>query len=254
MPTGQWRAGVGSGATQLDFKIDAADVGQLLERLGYGMGVKRGTAKLQGKVAWAGAPSAIDYPSLDGSLSLEAHRGQFAKLEPGVGRLLGVLSLQALPRRISLDFRDVFSEGFAFDSITGSIGLRRGVMETQNLAIQGPSAKVLMTGDVSLVSETQNLKVRVQPTLSETVAIGAAVVNPLAGAGSLRGAEGAEGSDRTDVRLRVRGDGHLGRSQGGEARCADAGAGQSESMSCRRRPCHSRANAPMSRRGCRAGA
>jgi uncharacterized protein YhdP len=132
-------------------------------------------------VAWAGAPSAIDYPSLDGSLSLEAHRGQFAKLEPGVGRLLGVLSLQALPRRISLDFRDVFSEGFAFDSITGSVSARRGVMETQNLAIQGPSAKVLMTGDVSLVSETQNLKVRVQPTLSETVAIGAAVVNPLAG-------------------------------------------------------------------------
>ena len=178
---GQWRAGVGSGATRLNFTIDAADVGQLLGRLGYGMGVKRGTAKLQGKVAWAGAPSAIDYPSLDGSLSLEAHRGQFAKLEPGVGRLLGVLSLQALPRRISLDFRDVFSEGFAFDSITGSVSARRGVMETQNLAIQGPSAKVLMTGDVSLVSETQNLKVRVQPTLSETVAIGAAVVNPLAG-------------------------------------------------------------------------
>ncbi len=178
---GQWRAGIGSGATQLDFRIDAADVGLLLERLGYGMGVKRGTAKLQGKVAWAGAPSAIDYPSLDGSLSLEAHRGQFAKLEPGVGRLLGVLSLQALPRRISLDFRDVFSEGFAFDSIAGSIGLRRGVMETQNLSIQGPSAKVLMTGDVSLVSETQNLKVRVQPTLSETVAIGAAVVNPVVG-------------------------------------------------------------------------
>ena len=178
---GQWRAGIGSGATELNFKIDAADVGQLLERLGYGMGVKRGTAKLQGKVAWAGAPSAIDYPSLDGSLSLEAHRGQFAKLEPGVGRLLGVLSLQALPRRISLDFRDVFSEGFAFDSITGSIGLKRGVMGTQNLSIQGPSAKVLMTGDVSLVSETQNLKVRVQPTLSETVAIGAAVVNPVVG-------------------------------------------------------------------------
>ncbi|MCK7492747.1 MAG: hypothetical protein MZW92_15340 [Comamonadaceae bacterium] len=158
---GQWRAGVGSGATRLNFTIDAADVGQLLERLGYGMGVKRGTAKLQGNVAWAGAPSAIDYPSLDGSLSLEAHRGEFAKLEPGVGRLLGVLSLQALPRRISLDFRDVFSEGFAFDSITGSVSARRGVMETQNLAIQGPSAKVLMTGDVSLVSETQNLKVRV---------------------------------------------------------------------------------------------
>jgi len=178
---GQWRAGTGSGATQLNFKIDAADVGRLLERLGYGMGVKRGSAKLQGKVSWSGAPSAIDYPSLDGSMSLEAESGQFAKLEPGVGRLLGVLSLQALPRRVSLDFHDVFSQGFAFDHITGSVDVRHGVMQTQNLRIQGPSAKILMTGEVGLANETQNLKVRVQPTLSETVAIGAAVVNPVAG-------------------------------------------------------------------------
>jgi uncharacterized protein YhdP len=180
--TGQWRPGAGSGATGLVFKLDTPDSGKLLERLGYANAVKRGNAKLEGKIGWAGAPTAIDFPTLEGSMSLDVGRGQFAKLEPGVGRLLGVMSLQSLPRRITLDFRDVFSEGFAFDSISGSIAMKRGVLETQDLRIQGPSAKVLMKGEVSLAAETQNLKVRVQPTLSETVAIGAAVVNPLAGA------------------------------------------------------------------------
>ena len=50
-----------------------------------------------------------------GTFRLQAGAGQFTKMDPGVGKLLGVLSLQALPRRITLDFRDVFSEGFAFD-------------------------------------------------------------------------------------------------------------------------------------------
>jgi uncharacterized protein (TIGR02099 family) len=178
---GEWRAGPGSGVTQLAFKLDAHDAGKLLERLGYGVVVRRGTARLTGKLAWQGVPSAIDYPTLEGNLELEAQKGQFAKLEPGVGRLLGIVSLQALPRRITLDFRDVFSEGFAFDTISGSMAMTRGVIETQNLLIQGPAAKVLMSGAANLPRETQNLKVRVQPALSETVAIGAAVVNPLAG-------------------------------------------------------------------------
>jgi uncharacterized protein (TIGR02099 family) len=183
--TGEWQAGAASGHTVLDFQLNVGDIGKLLERLGYPNAVRRGTGKLEGKVGWDGAPSGIDYASLGGTLNLDVRQGQFAKLEPGMGRLLGVLSLQALPRRITLDFRDLFSEGFAFDSISGSIDLRRGVMETRNLAIAGPAAKVLMSGAVNLNSETQDLVVKVQPTLSETVAIGAAIVNPLAGVAAL---------------------------------------------------------------------
>ena len=58
---------------------------------------------------------------LSGTLAVGVGPGQFTKIEPGIGKLLGVLSLQALPRRITLDFRDVFSEGFAFDSIDGNV-------------------------------------------------------------------------------------------------------------------------------------
>lgn len=185
---GQWvtqTGGAGISETYLSFKLEAEDVGKLLDRFGYANTVRRGTATLGGKVSWRGAPTSIDYPSLSGSLTLDAAKGQFNRLEPGVGRLLGVLSLQSLSRRITLDFRDVFSDGFAFDSISGSMKVARGVMSTDDLRIRGPSARVQMEGETNLAAETQDLHVTVQPTLSEGVALGAAIVNPIAGAAAL---------------------------------------------------------------------
>jgi uncharacterized protein YhdP len=158
-------------------------VGRLVEAMGHGEALRGGKATLAGKLRWRGAPTRIDYPTLTGQLDLDAEAGQFRQLDPGVGRLLGVLSLQALPRRISLDFRDVFSEGFAFDRISGSIEVTAGVMRTEALEIRGPAARVLMRGQADIAAETQDLRVTVQPTLSESVAIGAAagLINPVAG-------------------------------------------------------------------------
>jgi len=175
---GVWRGG----GTQLNFRLDVSDIGRMLERLGYADAVRRGTAKLEGKVSWAGAPTQIDHASLDGTLKAEAAGGQFNKLDPGAGRLLGILSLQSLPRRITLDFRDIFSEGFAFDSINGSASVVHGVMTTQDLQIQGPAAKIFMKGVVSIPAETQNLRVRVEPALGETLAVGAMIAHPAVGA------------------------------------------------------------------------
>ena len=145
--------------------------------------MRGGQATLAGKLSWRGAPTRIDFPSLSGNMTLEAGSGQFNKLEPGVGRLLGILSLQSLPRRITLDFRDVFSSGFAFDRISGSIDVARGVLHTDDLEIRGPAARVHMRGSADIDAETQDIKVSVQPTLSESVAVGAAagLVNPVAG-------------------------------------------------------------------------
>jgi uncharacterized protein (TIGR02099 family) len=180
--TGRWRPSPTQADTRVEFKLGAKSIEKLLARIGYPDAVRRGSASLAGNLSWAGSPFTIDYPSLSGNLRLDASGGQFAKLEPGVGRLLGILSLQSLPRRITLDFRDIFSEGFAFDSIGGQFAVARGVMETKELQIQGPSARVLMSGTVNLGAETQNLKVRVQPALGESIAVGTMIANPVAGA------------------------------------------------------------------------
>ncbi len=168
--------------TRVDFKLTAKSLEKMLARVGYPGAIRRGNGSLGGQLTWQGPPFRVDYPTLDGRLTLAAGSGQFNKLEPGVGRLLGILSLQSLPRRITLDFRDIFSEGFAFDAISGQFAVKRGVMETSDLQIRGPAAKILMNGTVDLGAETQQLKVRVQPALGESVAVGAMLANPVAGA------------------------------------------------------------------------
>ncbi|MBS0348410.1 MAG: TIGR02099 family protein [Proteobacteria bacterium] len=171
---GSWRPGSRE-ETRLNFKLDVSSVEKMLSRLGYPEAVKRGKAQLEGDVSWRGAPTSIHFPTLGGKLQVNVESGQFTQLEPGVGRLLGVLSLQSLPRRITLDFRDVFSEGFAFDRISGSIQMNNGVLRTDDLDLFGPAARVYMSGEADSVRETQNLRVKVQPTLSESIAVGSAI-------------------------------------------------------------------------------
>jgi len=179
---GVWQAWLSQPRTQLNVRFDVNDIGRTLTRWGFPEGVRRGTAKIEGTLNWTGSPQEFDYPTLGGNLVIDAARGQFVKLEPGIAKLLGILSLQALPRRITLDFRDIFSEGFAFDAIIGALTISRGVVSTDNLRIVGPSAQVVMNGVVDLARETQGLFVRVNPHISDSLSIaGALIGGPVAG-------------------------------------------------------------------------
>lgn len=180
--SGRWRPGPAP-LTRLSMRFESGDIGRFLTRVGYPEAVRNGSAVLGGELEWRGIPTRIDYPSLNGAFRVDARNGRFSRLEPGVGRLLGVLSLQALPRRLKLDFSDVFSEGFAFDSLGGNVSLHSGVLGSEDFEISGPAARIWIAGSANLLDETQDIKVVVQPTLSESVAVGAAagLINPVAG-------------------------------------------------------------------------
>lgn len=184
MADGYWQPQARLPRTQLNLRLDVADMGKLLARLGYPEGVRGGKANLIGNLSWAGAPHDIDLPTLAGSIMIETGRGQFAKLDPGMGKLLSILSLQALPRRVALDFKDVFSEGFSFDEILGVVKVQKGVARTDNFRINGSSARVAMSGEVDLGYETQKLRVRVTPSVGDSVATVTALLGgPVAGIG-----------------------------------------------------------------------
>jgi len=182
---GAWRNVGRQQQTKLDATLDVKDAGAFLARMGYPDAVKGTSANVHGQLTWSGSPTEFDYPTLTGAFGVATGSGRFTKIDPGIGKLLGVLSLQSLPRRIALDFQDVFSEGFAFDEITGDVRVTNGVMKTDNLRLIGPAAKVNIAGDTDLAKETQRLTVRVQPALSSGVSAGAALLffaNPIVGA------------------------------------------------------------------------
>ena len=169
----------------MDFKLTLADSGALLDRLGTRGAIRGGKGEMSGTVAWLGSPFALDYPSLSGQINVNIEAGQFLKADPGAARLLGVLSLQSLPRRLSLDFRDLFQQGFAFDSVTGDVKVSQGVAQTNNLRMRGVQAAVLMEGSADIARETQDLRVVVVPEINAgTAALAYAVINPAIGLGA----------------------------------------------------------------------
>ena len=188
--TGQWQALAGQAQRRmgLDFTLTVKQGGALLQRLGLGSGLKGADGTVTGKLAWQGSPLAFDLPTLGGTLGLNLVRGQFLDLDPGAARLLGVLSLQALPRRLMLDFSDVFQAGFAFDSLTGDVLIERGVARTDTLRIRGPQATLLMAGQADIARETQDLHVVAVPELNTASAsLAYAAINPAIGLGAFVG-------------------------------------------------------------------
>ncbi len=172
--------------TNLDFKLEIKDSGDLLARYGMKNVIRKGKGKIEGQVGWLGSPITVDYPSMSGNFNVALEDGQFLKSDPGIAKLLGVLSLQSLPRRLMLDFRDVFSEGFGFDFVRGDVIISQGQARTNNLQMKGPNAVVLMEGSTDIARETQAIKVVVIPEFN---AAGAALVytavNPVVGIYSL---------------------------------------------------------------------
>ncbi|MEI8028567.1 MAG: YhdP family protein [Comamonadaceae bacterium] len=171
--------------TVLNFKLDIADSGELLSRFGMRDVVRKGRGKMEGQVAWLGSPLGLDYPSMNGAFSVNVENGQFLKADPGIAKLMGVLSLQALPRRLTLDFRDVFSDGFAFDFLRGDVAIEQGIAKTNNLQMKGVNAAVLMDGRADIAKETQDIKVVVVPEINAgTASLIASVINPAIGIGT----------------------------------------------------------------------
>lgn len=188
--TGVWSKPTPSSATErsrvnVQFQWDIQNAGDLLTHFGLAGTLQGGRGVIQGRIGWLGSPLALHYPSLTGQLKLVIHKGQFLKIDPGAGRLLAVISLQALPKLFKLDFRDVFSEGFAFDTVEGDARILDGVMETKNLQMKSSLALVSLEGNANLAKETQDLRVLVLPDVNAGgVSLLATIINPIVGAAS----------------------------------------------------------------------
>ncbi len=169
----------------VDLVIFYTDAGRMLGRFGFPGLVRGGKGTLKGHLSWVGSPFAIDYPTLTGTLHDETGHGQFLHADMGAARLLGVLSLQSLGHRLTGDFRDLFAEGFAFDSLTGTAAIANGTLTTDDFIMKGLNAVVRVRGSADLRAETQDLTVVVIPEINAgTASLAYALINPAVGLGA----------------------------------------------------------------------
>jgi uncharacterized protein YhdP len=185
---GRWsgteRPGAG-GRMSLDFGVALADTGRLASRFGWVETIRGGKGELKGQLNWSGSPLSPDLTTMDGQMTVDLAAGQFLRAEPGLGRLLGIVSLQSLPRRLLLDFRDVFQQGFAFDQVSGDITLARGLARTGNLRMRGVQATVFIEGQADLLREQQDLRVMIVPEVNAGAAsLAYLAINPAIGLGT----------------------------------------------------------------------
>lgn len=181
--SGAWTGQGEASRTRLDAAVDSDDTGRLLDALGLAGQVDGGKGKLGLMVGWRGGPGDVALPNIEAEVALDARDGRLLEIEPGAGRVLGLLGIAQLPRRLTLDFRDFFEKGFAFDRIHGTVRVADGVARTSNLKIEGPAADILIGGSADLVGQRFDQTVEVQPKSGGLLtAVGALAGGPVGAA------------------------------------------------------------------------
>ncbi|MCK9366347.1 MAG: TIGR02099 family protein [Metallibacterium scheffleri] len=191
---GTWMGDARNNRTQMNIEFSAADLGHMLEALGYQNLVAGGRTVAHLDASWAGAPSAFALDALDGTLKIAVTEGRILEVKPGAGRLLGLFSIAELPRRLMFDFGDVFRKGLAFDSIRGDFTLGNGNAVTHDLEIRGPAADIKVDGRTGLRAHDYDQIVSVSPKVGSTLPLLGAVAGGPVGAAAGLALQGLLGS------------------------------------------------------------
>lgn len=181
--SGDWTGRGAAARTHLSANVDSGDVGALMAGFGFGGQIGGGKGKARLDAGWPGTPAGIALGSLEGSLDLDVRDGRLIEVEPGAGRMLGLLSVAQLPRRLTLDFRDLFSKGFAFDRVGGTVRFGNGSARSDDLSIDGPAASIAIRGAADLRAQSYDQTIEVRPKAANVLtAVGALAAGPVGAA------------------------------------------------------------------------
>lgn len=180
--SGDWlKTSIGD-RTVMKGQLNSQDFNAFLDRLGFANDLRETSAKLQFSVGWAGAPYQFALKKLDGVTHVNLTGGRIASIEPGFGRLLGLIAIQQWVKRFSLDFSDIYKKGLAYNSIKGRFDIDEGVARTNDLLIDAIAARIKVAGLVNLENKTLDAHVWVVPKSSAAVPIAGTIVGGIASA------------------------------------------------------------------------
>ena len=184
--SGSWRLKRGVQTTAIKLKGQCSNLGSMLRELGFTSALDAAPLEMSSRFGWLGAPWSVSLARTQGHLAFKIGKGRLLEVEPGVGRVFGLLNFWALQRRLSLDFSDLFKKGYAFDRIEGAFTLARGDAFTEGLTIEGPSARIEVKGRTGLVEKDYDQFVTVIPKVSSGIPVAGAIAGgPAVGAALL---------------------------------------------------------------------
>ncbi len=173
-------------STRLEGKLRIEDLGDLLSVIGYAGEVRDTASDIDFALSWPGGPQQFSRQSVTGDIRMKLGKGAILKVEPGLGRVLGMLNLDTLWRRLSFDFSDLFGKGLAYDSVLGTFQLGGGQAVTKGFLIDAVPAKIVINGRAGLVARDLDQIVTVIPHTSVALPIaGALAGGPAVGAAVL---------------------------------------------------------------------
>lgn len=179
---GRWVVGPADDDGQRSYltaRLVSTDVEKTTQRLNYQPGLVGKDMDVEFDISWPGGPREDVLALLDGEIAVRFGSGQLDDVEPGAGRVFGLMSVVALPRRLSLDFRDVFAKGFSFDEITGTFRIASGQTSTCDLRLKGPAADIGIVGQAGLATRDYHQSAIVNASVGDTLPIvGALAAGP----------------------------------------------------------------------------
>ncbi len=184
--SGSWLNTPAGQQSTLEFALETEDVLETLKDLGYGASLSGKQGMARANLAWTGAPDSELFARLSGTARIEITSGQLLTVQPGAGRVFGLMSIGALPRRLALDFSDLTDKGLAFDSIRGDFRLKDGNAFTSNLLLKGPAAEIGVVGRTGLDARDYDQTAVVTGSVGQSLpAVGTLAGGPVVGAALL---------------------------------------------------------------------
>lgn len=179
--SGDWMRRTGSMQTRLDGRWQSENFGALLGAFGFRQ-IAKGKGEVRLQAQWPGSPATFRLADLAGDMRLDLRDGQLVEVEPGAGRVLGLLSIAQLPRRLAFDFRDFFDKGFAFNKISGQVHFGGGNARSNDLNIDGPAAEIRIRGAADLRAQTYDQTIDVFPRAGNLLTVAGAIAGGPVGA------------------------------------------------------------------------
>jgi len=162
-------------STTIDVQLRSTNTKALMEEFGFQGVLSSEDLAIDLDLFWPNIPSLDEIFATDGTVKVKIKDGQITAIDPIAGKMLGLLSIAELPRRLVLDFSDIFKKGLSFNRLSAEFQFKNGSAYTCDLVMEGTSVDILLVGATDMIGKTYNQLAIVRPLLSDALPMSGAV-------------------------------------------------------------------------------